>query len=100
MAAAARGERAADKIGGVADDGATKTVAAVRHRRKRGPAADFWIIALVFGERVVGRQLAAEHQDEAAVVRAGKAAARRWQRRRRSPGVGPGIVHVVQTGAV
>ena len=99
-AAAARLERAADEIRVVADGGAAETVPTVRHRRQRRPAIGFRIKTFVFRERVVGRQLAAEHQDHAVIIGAGKAAARRRQRCRRRPFVGRRVVHFVQAGAV
>lgn len=60
----------------------------------------FGIVALVLGKGKVGRQFAAEDQNEPVVKRAGNTAARGWQRRSRAPRPGLGIVHVVQARAL
>src|SRR5215472_10592279 len=66
-AAAARIERAADEIGTVVDYAAAKTVPAMRHRRQRPPAVGLRIVGLILGKRI-GRQFAAEHEDQAIIV--------------------------------
>src|SRR6185437_14304439 len=91
--ASARPQVAASEISIAANRGAAKSVPSVRHRRKRNPGARLWVVALVFGKGVVGRQFTAQYQNQSVVRGAADAAARSRHRRRRTPRVGLGIVY-------
>ena len=67
----------------------------MRHWRKNHPAVSFQIIALLLTERMIGRQLATKHQDEAVIIRTRKPTARRRQWCGRCPSLRCRIVHIV-----
>src|SRR6516164_8376883 len=78
---AARCQRTADEIRIRSDHRVAEAMAPGRHGRERDPAVARSVVALVFRKGVIGRKLAAQHQDHSFVERGGNTAARRRQRR-------------------
>src|SRR5262249_52548660 len=83
----------------IANDVTAETVSPVRHWRQGCPAVGVGIVGFVFRKGMVGWQFAPKHQDQAVIIRAGKATPRRRQRRPGGPFVGRRIVDVMLVGA-